>query len=118
MARDRVYYDGRCGMCRRTARTLRRLDWFGRLEFVDLTSVPERELPVAIDAALRGMPMRTAGGRTLVGYPAVRRALLQTPLGFCLAAILYLPGVSGAGRRIYDAIARRRRRDVCAMAEV
>ena len=111
--RDRAYFDGRCGMCRRTARVLRRLDWLDWLEFVDMTSVPEDRLPVKIDDALRGMPLRTAGGKTLVGFPAVRRALLQTPLGALPAALLYLPGVAQAGRAVYDQIARRRRREAC-----
>ncbi|MEZ6242426.1 MAG: DUF393 domain-containing protein [Phycisphaerales bacterium] len=110
--RDTCYYDGRCGMCRRTVRTLRALDWLGRLDFVDLNTAGD-DLPVSLDDAMRGMPMRTRANRVLVGFPAVRRALLQTPLGALPAALLSLPGISHAGRPIYNWIAAHRPRDAC-----
>lgn len=116
MARDTCYYDGRCGMCRRTVRWLRALDWLGRLGYADMTV--SRDLPVAMDVAMRGMPMRTRDGRVLVGFPAVRRALLQTPLGALGAWILYLPGVSAVAERVYQRIATGRRRDAGASCTV
>ncbi|MCL4741267.1 MAG: DUF393 domain-containing protein [Phycisphaerales bacterium] len=111
MPRDTCYYDGRCGLCRRTSRWLRRLDWLDRLDFVDLTLADPDELPVPPEAALRGMPMRTRDGRVLIGFPAVRRALTRTPLGLIPGACLYVPGVSWAGRRVYASVAARRSRD-------
>ena len=99
-------------MCRRTVRVLRGLDWLGRLEFRDMTTASD--LPVPMEAAMRGMPMRTAGGRVLVGFPAVRRALVQTPLGLLPAAALYVPGVAWLGDRGYRWVALRRGRDACA----
>ncbi|MEC9374296.1 MAG: hypothetical protein VYC34_10650, partial [Planctomycetota bacterium] len=51
------------------------------------------------------------GGRVLVGYPAVRRALLQTPLGAIPALVMYLPGISHAGRWVYGKIAANRARN-------
>lgn len=108
--RDTLYYDGACGLCIGTVKWLRRLDWLGRLEFVDSTGVAEDELPVSRERSLEGIPMRTRDGRALVGFPAVRRALLRTPLGAVPAALLYLPLVSAAGEAAYGAIARRRRR--------
>lgn len=109
-----VYFDGACGMCRRSVRWLRRLDWLGRLEAADSTSLKDDELPVSRERSLEGMPMRTRSGRVLVGFPAVRRALLQTPLGALPAIALYLPGVSHLGDRCYREIARRRSRETCA----
>lgn len=114
--RDRCYFDGRCGLCRRSTRWLRRLDWLGRLEFVDLTALPPHELPVPLEAALQGMPMRTRDGRVLVGFPAIRRAALQTPCGALPALIAYLPGISHALKPLYEFIARRRRREACDLA--
>lgn len=96
-------------MCRRTTRILRALDWLGRLEFRDLTAAPD--LPVDIPTALAGMPMRTRDGRVLVGFPAVRRALRQTPLGFLPALALHVPGLSHAGERVYGRVAANRRRE-------
>jgi predicted DCC family thiol-disulfide oxidoreductase YuxK len=93
-------------------RWLRRLDWLGRLEFKDMTLVPG-ELPVDMDVAMTGMPMRTRDGRVLVGFEAVRRALLQTPLGAPAALLLYVPGVSQLGAGVYRRVATNRRRDVC-----
>lgn len=114
VARDTCYFDGRCGLCRRTARILGALDWLGTLEFVDQSALSDAELPVSRDLALSGMPMRTAAGRVLVGFPAVRRALARTPLGLAPAALLYVPGLNRVGARAYAWIAQNRGRDaVC-----
>lgn len=98
-------------MCRRTVRWLRFLDWLGRLDYRDMTTVPEAELPFPMEQAMHGMPMRTRDGRALIGFEAVRRALLQTPLGAIPALLLYLPGVSALGARVYRRVATHRRRD-------
>lgn len=107
-ATDTCYYDGLCGFCTRSVRILRALDWLGRLEFKDMTRVPPQELPVPMERAMEGMPMRTRNGRVHVGFPAVRRALVQTPLGLIPAALLYIPLISTLGRLVYNIIARNR----------
>lgn len=102
-------------MCRRSTRILRALDWLNRLDFQDMNQT--KELPVAFDEAMRGMPMRTRNGRVLVGFPAVRRALLQTPLGFLPSLVFYLPGVNAIARIVYNRTAERRARDLtCAVS--
>lgn len=112
--KDTLYYDGACSMCRRSIRVIRSLDWIGRLRFADSTALPDGELPVPRDESLVGIPMRTRAGRALVGFPAVRRALLQTPLGVIPALLMYIPGISHAGRAAYNRIAANRARDaVC-----
>lgn len=100
-------------MCRRTTVWLRRLDWLGRLSFCDFTMQPVGSLPVSLETAMGGMPMVTRDGRVLVGFPAVRRAGLQTILGFLPCLVLYVPGASHVGRWIYGVVAANRRRDVC-----
>ncbi len=107
-ARDRCYFDGACSLCRIGAAVLRALDWFRRLEFVDLRGVAPGGLPVDAVAVQRGMPMVTASGRTLVGLPTIRRALGATPVGRPLACVLGLPGVSWLATRMYDWIAAHR----------
>lgn len=87
-------------------RWLRRLDWLGRLDIRDMRQSPD--LPVPMEVAETGMPMRTADGRVLVGYPAVRLALRRTPLGFAPALVMYLPVISGLGRWVYRRVASRR----------
>lgn len=52
----------------------------------------------------------------LVGFPAIRRAALQTPCGALPALIAYLPGISHALAPLYDVVARRRRREACNLA--
>lgn len=114
-ARDTLYYDGACGMCRRSTRALRRLDWLGRLAFEDMTRTPPADLPVSPDDAMRGLPMRTRTGGVLIGYPSMRRALLQTPLGFLPALLMYVPGISHAGEGVYRRVAASRARDACTL---
>ena len=116
-AHDTLYYDGGCGMCRRSIRILRALDWLGRLRFEDSTRLRDEELPVSRDSAMTGIPMRTRDGGALVGFRAVRRALVQTPLGFLPALVLRIPGVSHAGRAAYNRIAAARHRDACAIED-
>ena len=137
MTRDACFYDGRCGLCRRTTRFLRAIDLFRRLDFIDMSTVPVGSIPFAAEALragpgehrspeaaigatadpaalLSGMPMRTRDGRQLIGFPAVRRALAQTPLA-PLAWLLYLPGISHIAAAYYRHIATPRNRD-CAIA--
>lgn len=129
--RDTCYYDGACGLCRRSVRILRSIDWLGTLAFRDLTQTPEGDgpdgLPVTFETAMKGMPMRCGDrlrilgvpvgsvneGQVLVGFPAVRRALVQTPVGMIPAALLYLPVVSWVGNKVYGVIASNRGRDAC-----
>ena len=87
------------------------LDWLGRLDLADLTQRSDAELPVAREQAMRGMPVRTAAGVGLFGWPAVRAALLQTPLGVLPALLLGLPGISLVTSAVYDMIAARRPRN-------
>ena len=115
--RTTVFFDGRCPWCRRGVRVMASLDWLGRLDLADLTQRSDAELPVGRDAAMRGMPVRTASGLGLFGWPAVREALMQTPLGFVPAILLGLPGVSLVTSAVYDAVAARRPRDgTCGIA--
>ncbi len=108
--RDTLYFDGQCGMCRSSCRRLAQLDWLDRLAFADMTTA--RDLPVTLNTAIRGIPMKTADGHALVGFKAVRRALLQTPLGLAPALFLYLPGIAALGRTTYNKIAASRRRNL------
>lgn len=109
--RDICLYDGHCGMCRRTARTLRFLDWFGSLGFADLAEASRTNPMIDPAAAMRGMPMVTREGHILYGFVAVRRAMRQTPVGLLPALLLYLPGVSWVGRIVYQRVADNRRRE-------
>jgi predicted DCC family thiol-disulfide oxidoreductase YuxK len=110
MPRDTCFFDGVCGLCRRTRRVLSALDWLRALDWVDFTTLPPEQMPVPLDQALAGMPMRTSNGRILLGFPAVRRALRRTPVGLVPALLLHMPGVSWLGRITYNRIAASRAR--------
>ncbi len=109
--RIQVFYDGRCGWCRAGAARLKRLDWFDSLEAIDYTTLAPEQRPVSEEVFQSGMPLRTRDGRVLIGFDAVRHALLRTPVGWFVGWFLYLPGLSHLGRRRYNAFARRRPRD-------
>jgi predicted DCC family thiol-disulfide oxidoreductase YuxK len=108
MDRDTCYFDGKCGLCTVAARILRRLDWLGRLEFVDQSSLDDAALPIDRAVAMQGMPLITPDNQVLIGFPAVRRALRRTPLGAPLGWLLSVPGFDRVGRRIYRQIAVNR----------
>ena len=102
-------------MCRTSCRWLARLDWLDRLAFADMAV--SRDLPVDLATAMRGIPMRTAEGKVLVGFEAVRRALVQTPAGVAPALLLYVPGIATIGRVVYGrSAASRRRSAACRIA--
>lgn len=112
--REVVGYDGGCGMCRGAAWCLRRLDWAGRLEVVDLaarTGVPEALRSLGPAGELAGMPMVGSDGSVVVGMEAVRRALSRTALGRPMAWVLGWPWVRGVVERWYGRVARGRRRE-------
>jgi predicted DCC family thiol-disulfide oxidoreductase YuxK len=109
------FYDGGCGFCRRSTNILRRLDWLHQLDFVDQTTLSDQQLPVPREAAMKGMPLQTRQGQIFIGFPAIRRALLVTPLGCLPALLLYLPVLSQLARRAYEYIAARRGRDSCSI---
>lgn len=106
-----MYYDGQCGVCRGGVRRLLRLDWLGSLEAIDFNTLAAEKRPVDDATFAGGMPLHTRGGRLLVGFLAVRHALMRTPVGWLAGWLLYVPGFSHLGRWGYDAFARRRRRD-------
>ncbi|MCA9278048.1 MAG: DUF393 domain-containing protein [Phycisphaeraceae bacterium] len=110
-SRDVCFYDGRCGMCVRSAKWVGRLDWLSRIDFRDLSTDPS--LPMSIEDTMAGMPMVTRSGKTLIGFPAMRRAIVQTPLGFIPGLLMYLPGISHLGTRVYKRAAAHRKAVVC-----
>lgn len=109
--RGRVLYDGACPLCRRSIALLRKLDWFGRLEYVDvrdsLGSLLCQE-PVASAPLLEQMHLLTPDGRWHRGFEAFRWLAWRLPALWPLAPLLYLPGVPWLGQRCYLWIARNR----------
>jgi predicted DCC family thiol-disulfide oxidoreductase YuxK len=102
-----VLFDGACEFCRRSIALLQKLDWLGRLSYVDVRDETQPLLaapPVAGAPLLEQMHVLTADGRRLYGgYRAVRAIAWRVPLTWLIAPFLYLPG-----QRVYMSIARNR----------
>ncbi len=107
-----VFHDSRCGLCRRTMRTLASLDWLGRLQEIDIHDDETRKRvapdlrPEDLD---RSMHIRLPDGTTLTGFNAFRRLTHHLPLLWVLMPLLYLPGMAWIGERIYASVAARRK---------
>jgi predicted DCC family thiol-disulfide oxidoreductase YuxK len=111
-ARTRVLYDGQCEFCRRSIGLLRRLDWLGRLEYLDARDPAQRPAGgPALDPGrlLEEMHVVTPDGRRVYhGFAALRQVAWRLPPLWPLAPLLYLPGVPQAGQRLYLWVARNR----------
>ncbi len=107
-----MLFDGQCAVCRGSVAFLRRLDWLRRLAFVDIhdPAAAGQNLELESRGADGGDPCRDAGRRIVVGYEAVRHQVGQLPLLMWAYPLLFLPGVTWLGPRLYAWIARRRYR--------
>ena len=112
-----VLIDGGCPMCRRTAGWLRALDWLHRLTFEDARNDERRERwapGVERQAAMSAMlVVPSDGGVVWSGYDGFAAIARVVPLFWPLVPFVRLPLVRPIGRRVYAAIAARRRRDEC-----
>ncbi len=105
----RVYYDGFCPLCRRTAALLRGLDPFGNLALVDFRQGGAPDLdPAALE---RRMHAALPDGQVVAGFDAVIRIARRLPALFFLGLLGELPGAGAVGRPLYDRIAARRSLD-------
>jgi predicted DCC family thiol-disulfide oxidoreductase YuxK len=91
---------------------LRRLDWLGRLDFVnarDLERLPAYDPPLDPDRLLQEMHLLTPDGSRLYhGFAALRWMAWRLPLLWPLAPLLYLPGMPWLGQKLYLWVARNR----------
>lgn len=108
----RVLYDGRCAFCRQSVDLLRRLDWFGKLRYVDIRDPQQLaavDVQVAPDRLIEEMHLiPPEGGRVYHGFGAIRWIAWRLPPLLPLAPLLSLPGVPAIGQRLYLWVARRR----------
>ena len=104
-----VVYDDACGMCRRSVRWVRRLDWLRRLDDMGYSQAVARFPEIGRGALGDGLRVRYPDGTVALGVDAVRAIAIRTPLGAVGAWTLYLPGLHGLGARAYAGVARRRR---------
>jgi predicted DCC family thiol-disulfide oxidoreductase YuxK len=112
-----VLFDGGCPVCRRTVRTLRRLDWLGRLRFADATVAAHRESVAPGLSELEVMQQMYVvdrDGNRYGGYDAQVRIAREVPLLWPFFVVGGLPGIRQIGTAIYRHVAaNRQRRGVC-----
>jgi predicted DCC family thiol-disulfide oxidoreductase YuxK len=113
--RMQVLYDGVCPVCRRTIRALRCLDLFGRLEFqnfraIDLAKYNRIHALNLAPHALEKDMFVISRGRAYGGFYGYRVMALALPLLWPVVPLLFLPGISFVGTRIYTYVADHRLR--------
>jgi predicted DCC family thiol-disulfide oxidoreductase YuxK len=112
-----VLFDGGCPICRRTVRTLRRLDWRGRLQYADATVAGNRArvAPGLTETeAMQQMYVVDARGHRTGGYEAQLRIARELPLLWPLWLVGNLPGLGYLGSAVYRFVAaNRQRRGTC-----
>lgn len=106
-----ILFDGRCGLCGKTVRILRALDWLHRLEFCNFYDpvVREKYAPsLELRTLEEAMHVRKHDGSFTSGFFAFRTILGVLPLTFILQPLLFLPFVPTFGEKVYRYIASRR----------
>jgi len=111
--RIQVLYDGQCPLCNRTIRVLGFFDLFARLEFLNFRRLDLAEynlrhkLALTIEDLDREMYV-ISRGQAYIGYYGYRVLAVALPAFWSLSPLLFLPGVSWVGERVYGYIARNR----------
>jgi predicted DCC family thiol-disulfide oxidoreductase YuxK len=112
MTKARVFYDGDCAFCCKSIALLKKLDWLGKLDFVN---VRDETQPILNAPPLAGAPLLeqmhvlpSEGGTLHGGYAAIRWLAWRLPATWLAAPFLYLPGMTFLGQKFYLWIARNR----------
>jgi len=106
----RVLYDAACPLCIGSVTFLRYWDWLERVELRPLQDAAATDEDLDPAALRREMHVRFPDGTIETGFFALRRLMRELPPLWPVRPLLYLPGAAALGPRVYDAIARRRRR--------
>jgi predicted DCC family thiol-disulfide oxidoreductase YuxK len=115
--RATVLYDGDCGFCKRSVALVRRLDWFGRLDFRPIGvgetggAAASGQPDAPADSAMleREMGLVDENGEVYYGADAFEALGARCPLLWPLALALKVPGAILVARPAYRSIARHRR---------
>lgn len=110
-----IIFDGQCGFCIRSLKVVRALDIRGALRFHDANQPETLELFPELRGAdlTEAMYARVQGEPAHRGFYAFRRVLWSSPLMWPLIPLLYFPGVSFLGERVYAWVARNRKNFGC-----
>jgi len=106
-----ILYDGLCALCIQSVRIIKRLDWrhaFVYTDVQDWVTVHARYPQIDHAAAIGAMHIVRPDGNVYAGYPGVRQIIRQLPLVFWMYPLLYLPGISWLGPKVYGWVAEHR----------
>lgn len=109
----RVLYDGACPRCRASVALMGAADPDRNVEWLDLTATELGAVQPSLtrEACMRSMHAVTPRGKVMAGYDAMLGVARRLPLFAVAGWVGALPGVSSAGRRVYNALAATRPRD-------
>ena len=112
MQKARVFYDGDCAFCCKSIGLLKKLDWRGKLHYVNVRNESQpvlHEPPLVGAPLLEQMHVLPADGQKLLGgYRAIRWLSWSLPATWLSTPLLYLPGMTYLGQKIYLWVARNR----------
>jgi predicted DCC family thiol-disulfide oxidoreductase YuxK len=107
-----VLYDGGCPLCCKSIGILKKLDWRGRLSYLDARNIehlPETPTPLVPEQLMREMHVVTPDRqKTFTGFRAFRWIAGRLPLLWPVWPLLFVPGTPRLGQRIYRWVARNR----------
>jgi len=105
-----VFYDGKCGLCRREINHYIRIAPSGIFAWVDITVTPEpfTALGYKVSDGLAALHVRDAGGKMHVGVDAFIAIWRQLPRWRALAVVAGLPLIHPLARMLYRIFARWR----------
>lgn len=106
-----MLYDGLCGVCQQSVRLVKRLDRQQRIEYLDARdwlTVSARFPTLDREAILGLIHVISPDGRVTVGFEGVRSLARYLSLLRWVAPLLYLPGMTWLGSRVYGWVARNR----------
>jgi predicted DCC family thiol-disulfide oxidoreductase YuxK len=106
-----VLYDGLCELCNQSVRLIKRLDWRHAIAYSDVqdwANIHLRYPQINRTAAIGAMHVVRPDGNIYAGYPGVRQIIQQLPLVSWMYPMLFLPGVTWLGPKVYGWIASHR----------
>ena len=111
-SRGKLIFDDRCGFCQKAVRLLRKLDWFGTIEFIPLSQadglLSQHSISAeAMDAAMHHIsPL----GQVTAGAEAFHAFGKRIPVLLPLAILLHLPFALLLAKLVYQQVANNRHR--------
>jgi predicted DCC family thiol-disulfide oxidoreductase YuxK len=106
-----VVFDGNCKLCRRTIATLRSLDVFDRITYVnalDDAALAAHGLTWLDGNAILADMHAVVGQKTWKGFAAYRALSYRMPIFWVLLPLLYMPPIPALGNWIYRRVADSR----------